>query len=257
MSGRKHSKVSVWISWSSIKKAVIGVAMLALLIGIISYDMPTAKTWNYWSLPLSGKVIAIDAGHGGPDGGAVSRDGLIEKDINLAISLYLRDYLQQAGAIVIMTREGDYDLADDDTKGLRRRKTEDLKQRVRTIEAKGVDLFVSVHLNSIPSNRWSGAQAFYYPNHPDNKQLADLMQEELKITLENTNRTAKTVNTVYLLQALRMPSVLVEVGFLSHPQESLLLGNDMYQRKIATSIYRGILRYESEARSKDYSSTER
>ncbi|WP_410512463.1 N-acetylmuramoyl-L-alanine amidase CwlD [Paenibacillus sp. BR2-3] len=260
MSGRKHSKVSVWISWRSIKKAVLGVAMLALLIGIISYDMPTAKTWNYWSLPLSGKIIAIDAGHGGPDGGAVSREGLIEKDINLAISLYLRDYLQQAGAIVVMTREGDYDLAQNNTKGYSKRKTEDLKQRVRNIEGKGADLFISIHMNSIPSNRWSGAQTFYYPNHADNKLLADLLQEELRITLENTNRTAKTVNTVYLLQALRMPSVLVEVGFLSHPQESVLLGDDVYQRKVATSIYRGILRYESEApaeNSKDYSSPER
>lgn len=250
MSGRKYSKVSVWISWSSIKKTVLGAAMLVLLIGIISYDMPTAKTWNYWSLPLSGKVIAIDAGHGGPDGGAVSREGLIEKDINLAISLYLRDYLQQAGAVVFMTREGDYDLAQEDTKGYSKRKTEDLKQRVRNIEGKGADLLISVHMNSIPSNRWSGAQTFYYPNHPDNKRLADLLQEELRITLENTNRTAKTAKTIYLLQALRMPSVLVEVGFLSHPEESLLLGDDVYQRKVATSIYRGILRYESEAPSK-------
>lgn len=257
MSGRKHSKVSVWISWSSIKKVIFGAALLVLLIGIISYDMPTAKTWNYWSLPLSGKVIAIDAGHGGPDGGAVSREGLIEKDINLAIALYLRDYLQQAGAIVVMTREGDYDLADKDTKGYSKRKTADLKQRVRSIEENNVDLFISIHMNSVPSNRWSGAQTFYYPNHEDNKPLADLMQEELRDTLENTNRTAKTVNTVYLLQRLQMPSVLVEVGFLSHPQESLLLGDDVYQRKVATSIYRGVLRYESEVASKDYSSSDR
>jgi len=257
MSGRNQSKVSVWIAWSSIKKVLVGALMLALLIGIISIDMPTAKTWNYWSLPLSGKIIAIDAGHGGPDGGAVSREGLIEKDINLAISLYLRDYLQQAGAVVVMTREGDYDLAQSDTKGYSKRKTEDLKQRVRNIEGKGADLFISIHMNSIPSNRWSGAQTFYYPNHADNKQLADLLQEELKVTLENTNRTAKTVNTVYLLQALRMPSALVEVGFLSHPEESLLLGDDVYQRKVATSIYRGILRYEAETSAKDYSSPER
>ncbi|WP_379136938.1 N-acetylmuramoyl-L-alanine amidase CwlD [Paenibacillus sp. sgz500958] len=257
MSGRKHSRVSVWISWSSIKKSLIAVVMLTLLIGIISIDMPSAKTWNYWSLPLSGKVIAIDAGHGGPDGGAVSREGLIEKDINLAISLYLRDYLQQAGAVVVMTREGDYDLAQTGTKGYSKRKTEDLKKRVRDIEEKKADLFISIHMNSIPSNRWSGAQTFYYPNHEDNKKLADILQEELRITLENTNRVAKTNNTVYLLQALRMPSALVEVGFLSHPQESLLLGDDVYQRKVATSIYRGILRYEAEAASKDYSSPER
>lgn len=245
MSGRKKGKVSVWIAWSSIKKGTFGLVLLALLLGVIAYDMPAAKTLNYWSLPLSGKVIALDAGHGGPDGGAVSRQGLIEKDINLAIALYLRDYLQQAGAIVVMTREGDYDLAGDDTKGYSKRKTEDLKQRVRKIEEKQADLFVSIHMNSMPSNRWSGAQTFYYPNHEDNKGLADLIQEEVRITLENTDRVAKTVNTVYLLQALRMPAVLVEVGFLSHPEESLLLGSDAYQRKVASSIYRGILRYAS------------
>lgn len=246
MSGRKQSKVSVWISWSSIKKGILGLAMLALMIGIIAYDMPTAKTLNYWSLPLSGKIIAIDAGHGGPDGGAVSREGLIEKDINLSVSLYLRDYLQQAGAIVVMTREGDYDLAKDDTKGYSKRKTEDLKQRVRSIEEKGVDLFISVHMNSVPSNRWSGAQTFYYPNHEDNKAMATFVQDELRTTLENTDRVAKTVNTVYLLKALKMPAILVEVGFLSHPEESALLGDDVYQRKVATGIYRGILRYASE-----------
>ncbi len=246
MSGRKQSKVSVWISWSSIKKGILGIALLALMIGIIAYDMPTAKTLNYWSLPLSGQIIAIDAGHGGPDGGAVSREGLIEKDINLAVSLYLRDYLQQAGAIVVMTREADNDLAQADTKGYSKRKTEDLKQRVRSIEEKGADLFVSVHMNSVPSNRWSGAQTFYYPNNEHNKALAGYVQGELRTTLENTDRVAKTVNTVYLLKALKMPAVLVEVGFLSHPQESLLLGDDVYQRKVATSIYRGILRYASE-----------
>lgn len=246
MSGRQQRKFSVWITWSSIKKSILGLALLTLMIGIIAYDMPTAKTTNYWSLPLSGKIIAIDAGHGGPDGGAVSRQGLIEKDINLAVSLYLRDYLQQSGAIVVMTREGDYDLAGNDTKGYSKRKTEDLKQRVRKIEEKGADLFISIHMNSIPSNRWSGAQTFFYPSHKDNKPLADFVQAELRNTLENTDRVAKTVNTVYLLKALKMPSVLVEVGFLSHPQESALLGDDVYQRKVATSIYRGILRYAAE-----------
>lgn len=246
MSGREERKVSVWIAWSSIKKSVLGIVLLAVMIGIIAYDMPTARTLNYWSLPLSGKIIAIDAGHGGPDGGAVSKDGLIEKDINLSVSLYLRDYLQQAGAIVVMTREGDYDLAGEGTQGYSKRKTEDLKQRVRSIEEKGADLFISVHMNSVPSNRWSGAQTFYYPANDGNKALAGLIQDELRTTLENTTRVAKTVNTVYLLKMLKMPAALVEVGFLSHPEESVLLGDDVYQRKVATSIYRGILRYASE-----------
>lgn len=244
MSGRKPGKVSVWISWRSIKKSMLGAVLAFLIIGIIAYDMPTARTGSsYWSLPLSGKTIAIDAGHGGPDGGAVSRQGLIEKEINLAVSLYLRDYLQQAGAVVVMTREGDYDLAEPSTQGYSKRKTEDLKKRARFLQEQGVDLFISIHMNSVPSNRWSGAQTFYTPKHPGSEALAGLIQSEIRYTLENTDRNAKTANTIFLLQALDVPSALVEVGFLSHPQESVLLGEDVYQRKVATSIYRGILRY--------------
>lgn len=161
MSRRRTDKVTLWISLKRIKQTLIGAVLLALLIIVVTYEIPSAKTSNTWSLPLAGKVIALDAGHGGPDGGAVSRQGVIEKDVNLAITLYLRDYLQQAGALVIMTREGDYDLAAESTKGYSKRKTEDLKQRVRMIEDSKADLFISMHLNSIPSNRWRGAQTFF------------------------------------------------------------------------------------------------
>ncbi|GAF10281.1 N-acetylmuramoyl-L-alanine amidase [Paenibacillus pini JCM 16418] len=208
MSKPKSDPAVLWIRMSMVKRMLIGVALLAIFIGVATYQIPAVKTSGYWSLPLAGKIVALDAGHGGPDGGAVSRQGVIEKDINLAITLYLRDYLQQAGALVVLTREGDYDLALQDTKGYSKRKTEDLKQRVKLIEDKRADLFMSIHLNSIPSNRWSGAQTFYYPNHPDNANLATLVQEEIKRNLENTDRIAKTMNTVYILQALKMPSAL-------------------------------------------------
>ncbi|KOP66341.1 N-acetylmuramoyl-L-alanine amidase [Bacillus sp. FJAT-18019] len=246
MSRRRSDKVTVWISMKRIQQTLFGALLLALLIIVVTYEIPSAKTSSStWSLPLAGKIIALDAGHGGPDGGAVSRQGVIEKDVNLAITLYLRDYLQQAGALVILTREGDYDLAAENTKGYSKRKTEDLKQRVRKIEESKADLFLSVHLNSIPSNRWSGAQTFYPPNSEDSKKLAELIQEEIRRNLENTQRLAKTDETIYLLQALRIPSALVEVGFLSHPQESELLRDEKYQRKVAASVYNGILRYSS------------
>lgn len=250
MSKQGSRKQVLWIRLSSIKKVLIGICLLIMFIAVATYEIPAAKTTGYWSLPLAGKVIALDAGHGGPDGGAVSRQGVIEKDINLSIALYLRDYLQQAGAVVVMTREGDYDLAEGDTKGYSKRKTEDLKQRVKLIQDKHADLFLSIHMNSFPSNRFSGAQTFYYPNHPDNANLAALIQDEMKRNLENTDRIAKTVNTVYLLQALKMPSALVEVGFLSHPQESQLLRDENYQRKVAASVYKGLLRYLSGEKGK-------
>ncbi|MEC0243970.1 N-acetylmuramoyl-L-alanine amidase CwlD [Paenibacillus dokdonensis] len=257
MSKQGPGKQVLWIRLSSIKKLLMGMCLLVVFIAVATFNIPTVKTTGHWSLPLSGKVIALDAGHGGPDGGAVSKQGVIEKDVNLAIALYLRDYLQQAGAVVYMTREGDYDLAGADTKGYSKRKTEDLKQRAKLIQNTKADLFLSIHLNSFPSNRWSGAQTFYYPNHPDNAGLAELIQDEIKRNLENTDRVAKTVDTVYLLQALKMPSALVELGFLSHPQESQLLRDENYQRKVAAAVYKGMLRYLSGEKVKLSSENER
>lgn len=245
MSKQRSDKVTLWISWRRIKQTFFGLALFALLLAVITYEIPSAKTVKYWNLPLAGKVIALDAGHGGPDGGAVSKQGIIEKDINLAVTLYLRDYLQQAGALVVLTREGDYDLAAPETKGYSKRKTEDLKKRVRLIEDNRADMFLTIHLNSIPSNRWRGAQTFYPPNNGDSKSLAELIQNEIRHNLENTDRMAKTDNKVFLLQALQIPSALVEVGFLSHPQESELLRDEKYQRKVAASVYKGVLRYMS------------
>jgi len=245
MSKPKRDTISVWIQFRTIKNLLLGFCLLIIFVAIATYEIPIKQASKYWSLPLAGKVISLDAGHGGPDGGAISRQGVIEKDINLAITLYLRDYLQQAGAIVKMTREGDYDLAPSETKGYSKRKSVDLKQRVKKIEDEQSDLFISIHMNSIPSNRWRGAQVFYYPSHPDNAGLASLIQEEIKRNLENTDRIAKTVNTVYILQAIKIPSVLVEVGFLSNTEEAILLKDEKYQRKVAASVYKGILRYAS------------
>jgi len=243
---KRKSRLVVWLTPHSSLKLVLSALLMALVVFIYTYELPASKTWSDWTLPLSGKTIALDAGHGGPDGGAESKDGVIEKDINLAITLQLRDYLQQAGAIVIMTRETDTDLADPGTKGYSKRKTQDLHNRADLTNDKKADMFLSVHLNSIPSQKWRGAQTFYYPNNPNNSNLATLIQNELKKNLENTDRIAKEADkTVYLLKTLTIPSALVEVGFLSNPDEARLLASEQYQRKVAASIYQGVLRYYS------------
>ncbi|MEC0229820.1 N-acetylmuramoyl-L-alanine amidase CwlD [Paenibacillus alba] len=241
---KRKKRLVVWLTFNSSLKLVLSTLLVALVVFIYAYELPATKTWSDWSLPLSGKTIALDAGHGGPDGGASSKEGVIEKDINLAITLQLRDYLQQAGALVIMTRETDTDLAEPGTKGYSKRKTEDLHNRADLINDKDADLFLSVHLNSIPSPKWKGAQTFYYANNPNNPNLASLIQLELKRNLENTDRVAKLADkTVYLLKALKIPSALIEVGFLSNPEEARLLADEKYQRKIAASIYQGVLRF--------------
>lgn len=197
-------------------------------------------------MPLSGRVIVLDPGHGGPDGGAVSKDGVVEKDVALNIALHLRDYLQEAGALVVMTREKDTDLADADTRGLSRRKVQDLMRRVRIIKESGAEIMVSIHLNAIPSPRWKGAQTFYHPESEENKKLASFIQAELIRTLENTDRLPKMNGDVFILRQSPVPAAMVEVGFLSNPEEAARLGDEKYQKKLAAAIYYGILRYSSE-----------
>jgi N-acetylmuramoyl-L-alanine amidase len=223
----------------------IVVCLIVLTGAVFLSELPSSRTWTHWTLPLSGKVIALDAGHGGADGGAVSRDGIIEKDLNLAIVLYLRDYLQQAGALVQLTREGDYDLASPETKGYSRRKTEDLLQRADQVRKQQANMTISIHMNSIPSPQWSGAQTFYFPRNAESQRLASVIQTEIREMLGNTQRIAKKADKIYLLKTLEMPTALVEVGFLSHPEEASLLANEEYQRKVAAAIYRGILKFSS------------
>ncbi|MGG7622029.1 N-acetylmuramoyl-L-alanine amidase CwlD [Bacillus coreaensis] len=216
---------------------------LVILFFILQYDyFKTKESWNSWSLPLSGQIILLDPGHGGPDGGA-GEEGALEKDIALSVSKKLRDYLQEQGALVIMTREEDKDLAEDGTRGYSRRKVEDLKKRLAMINESEANFFVSVHLNSIPSQKWSGAQTFYAPQLKDNAKAAKFIQDELRINLENTDRKAKPLSSVYILKNAKKPGVLVEVGFLSNPTEKQILKTEEYQDKVAASIYKGMLRY--------------
>lgn len=242
----KHpKKIVVWITRRGASR-LGAMAALAALLGVLLWaEIPAMETGGstYLRTPLTGKTIVLDAGHGGVDGGAVSRDGVIEKDINMALVLQLRDYLQQAGAVVYLTREGDHDLADSDVKGYSKRKTQDLLKRTALIEKKSPYLALTIHMNSVPSAKWSGAQTFYYPSNTEGGRLATLVQAEIRESVGNTNRVALTKDNVYLLKALKMPTALVEVGFLSNPDESRLLAGEGYQTKVAAALYRGILRY--------------
>ncbi|WP_209125345.1 N-acetylmuramoyl-L-alanine amidase CwlD [Alkalihalobacillus sp. BA299] len=229
-----------WIKGGGFALAVVG------LLFIIQYQFVSNDSWSTWQLPLSGKVIVLDPGHGGPDGGAVSKEGLLEKDVTLSIALELRDYLQEAGALVLMTREEDSDLADKDIKKIRQRKVQDLKRRVELINGSNGDMFVSIHLNAIPSPRWKGAQTFYNRTIEENEYIAKFVQDEIRRNLENTHRVAKPIGNVYLIKQAKTPGVLVEVGFLSNPEEAELLEKEKYQQKVAASIYQGILRYYAE-----------
>lgn len=235
------SKRNLW--WITI--AVLFAFFLPVMTQVV------LKPIQVWDLPLVGKTVVIDPGHGGQDGGATSTDGVLEKDITLKISNILRDQLEQAGAYVVMTREKDEELSDPEVNKIGKRKAQDLSRRVKLIREVDADLVISIHLNAIPSPRWRGAQTFYYPNGEENKKLAESIQSELIRNLENTDRKAKEIEEVYLLKESPTTTALVEVGFLSNPEEAALLAKDRYQKKIASSIYYGILKYYTGAKQSD------
>lgn len=232
---KKYLKIVAWF---------LGLTILVFFIQLPVQQ--TETTWASWSLPLSGKTIVLDPGHGGPDGGAVGSDNTVEKDIALQVSKQLQRYLQQAGALVYLTREKDEDLAAEETKGLARRKSEDIRKRIAFIEEKRADFFLTIHLNALPSERWRGAQTFYYPKFDENSHLAKMVQAEIRRNMENTNREALEINGIYLLKHAEIPGALVEIGFLSNVEERELLKQEEYRESMAASIYQGILRYVTE-----------
>jgi|SRR5699024_1376743 len=235
---KRQWKITLWL---------LGFIILILLIQFPLYK--GELMWRTLPLPLAGKTIVIDPGHGGPDGGAVGKDKTSEKEIALDVAKQTRDYLQQAGALVYLTREEDTDLAGDDVKGSR--KSADIRNRLRFIHEKEPDFFISIHLNALPSSRWSGAQTFYYPSFPENKHLATMIQNEVINNLKNTTRIPLQIDHVYLLKHAEVPGALVEIGFLSNETELELLKDKDYQDQMSASIYKGIIRYFTEEMEKE------
>ncbi|WP_110926038.1 N-acetylmuramoyl-L-alanine amidase CwlD [Bacillus massiliglaciei] len=216
-----------------------------LLFLVFTFQFSENDSWKSWNLPLSGKIIVIDPGHGGMDGGANVQD-IMEKDISLAVSLKIRDYLQEQGALVILTRETDRDLADGDEGSVRQRKQEDLRKRAEIINDSEADLFLSIHLNAFPSSSSKGAQTFYTKRFEENEQLSKFIQAEIIRNLENTSREAKQIQNIYLMEHAKKPGALVEIGFLSNAAERERLKSEKYQDSIAASVYKGVLRYLTE-----------
>lgn len=189
-------------------------------------------------IPLLGKVIYIDPGHGGLDPGAMY-SGVKEKDINLEISKKLEQRLLKLGAIVYLTRYDDYDLS---VKNTINRKRSDLSRRGNIINKSNCDLFLSIHLNAEDTGTWRGAQIFYDDTNKENELIAKIFQEEFKRTLKS-NRKYKKVSELYLQKRVNRPGVLLELGFLSNSSDRYLLKDDLYQEKITTAITNATMNY--------------
>lgn len=185
-------------------------------------------------LPLSGKVIIIDVGHGAEDVGT-SYGKIYEKNINLAISKYLQEELSKEGAIVSLTRDEDYDLS---TPGANYRKRNDFDNRIKKINESKADMYVSIHINYLSNSNYKGPQVFY---NKENEKLAKVIQEEMNKDLKGNREVKKIPSNTYMYSKLNVSGVLIECGFLSNPSERELLINSSYQKKVAESIAKGIV----------------
>lgn len=181
------------------------------------------------------------APHGGIDPGKIGINGAEEKDINLAITQRVRQYLEVQDIVVIMTRETEDGLYDEDASN---KKVQDMKRRIAKIEEAAPVLTVSIHQNSYPEEYVHGAQVFYYQNSTQGQQLAEKLQESLVQRLDPENhRQIKANNSYYLLKKTGTPIVIVECGFLSNRAEAEKLCTEEYQDKVAWAIQMGILQF--------------
>ena len=187
-------------------------------------------------MPLTGKTIVIDPGHGAEDPGT-SYGNIYEKDINLNISLYLEKELGSLGANVILTRDGDYDLS---TPNANYRKRSDFDNRIKKINNSDAQLYLSIHLNYLNDFSYYGPQVFY---NNENEELAEIVQASLNKTSGGTRDIKKIPIDTYMYNKLKVPGLLIECGFLSNNKERNLLKNKEYQKKIAHAISLGVLEY--------------
>ena len=188
--------------------------------------------------PLIGRVIYLDAGHGGKDPGAYYKD-VYEEDINLSITLKLKDKLEKMGAVVYMTRTDDYDLSNPSAS---LRKRSDLGNRAKMINESDADVYLSIHLNSSTNTSWKGAQVFYDDINKNNENIAKLFQEEFNKNL-NSDRKIKEISNLYMYKNITKPGVLLEVGFISNASDRYLLKKGNYQDKISNVIANTLIKY--------------
>ena len=224
----------MYFTGDTIKK---NIYLNLLVICILSFCVVKANI-DKTNLKLLGKVIYIDPGHGGLDPGTIYKN-IYEKDLNLQISKKLKKVLENDGAIVYLTRYSDYDLSTNNTI---ERKKSDLNNRAKIINKSKADVYISIHLNSIKSSTWSGAQVFYDDVNKNNKSLANIMQKNLRENLK-TERKVKEISNMLLNRKITIPGILIEVGFLSNPNERYLLQKSDYQYKICETIKKGIIEY--------------
>lgn len=220
-----------------LKLVMVGILMVSMFV--LAREGAVYVT----SLQVENKsraCVVIDAGHGGSDPGKVGINNQLEKEINLKIAEILKDFLQAEGIEVVMTRESDAGLYDE---GASNKKVQDMKRRLEIIEKADPVIVVSIHQNSYHEEYVKGAQVFYYTTSESSRQLAEVIQEQLRSLDPDNRREAKGNDSYFLLKKTSKPIVIVECGFLSNRGEAEKLSSALFQEKMAWNIHMGIMKY--------------
>lgn len=226
------------------KRVMLGAAMLAASLALCIGGRSAVQAVMHHD---SARTLVIDAGHGGFDGGAVGSNGTTEQDINLSIAQRVQALAGFFGVRTALTRADENALDYDSSRSIRENKVADIRAREQIVRETSDPVFVSIHLNKFSDAQYRGAQVFYSPNHAGSKTLAELLQASLADGCDpaNTRQAKRAENTIYLMNQLECPAVIVECGFLSNPAEEQRLNDTAYHKKLAASIVTGYLRYES------------
>ena len=210
--------------------------LILICFFLLTISLPNV-TASINNLNLLGKIIVLDAGHGGTDAGA-KNGKIVEKELNLLLVKKLEKELISRGATVYLTREEDNDLSARTSE----RKRSDLYNRAKYINTIKPNMYISIHLNATTSSSWKGLQVFYNKNNEENKVIAEIITNNLKNNINNI-REVKEENKYYMYKYIKYPGVLIEAGFISNPDENYLLRQEEYQNKLIILIADAIEKY--------------
>ena len=220
----------------------------ACMAGIFAFLAVCARVTDS-AVPTSAEaserpVIVLDAGHGGLDSGAVGKSGVLEKDVNLSVVKHLQQLLELSGFRTVLTRDEDISIYDPGVEGIRNQKLSDMDNRLEIVQKYPDSIFLCIHQNNYTDPQYFGAQMFYNDNNPDNRTLAQIMQNRFAALQTGNDREIKlSGNELFLLKSNPNPSLMIECGFLSNPDEEQKLATDEYRQQVAFTIWGGVLEF--------------
>ena len=243
----------------SVKKQILRSSLMFVIFSLMlsSYCIGFGKLFSHIgdaravatvSEPSDRKCLLIDPGHGGEDGGTVGVNGVLEKDLNLSLSKVLGEILEFSGYEVVQTRKEDKLLYDRNVNYHGRKKMLDLKGRLEIAKTVEPDLFIGIHMNAFPEQKYSGLSVYYSKNQAKSKDAAEIIRTNVKNNLQpdNSRETKAASSNIYILDRITCPAILIECGFLSNPEECEKLSSYDYRRELSFVLYSSLVSFLEE-----------